>query len=136
MFVHGSPVDVVIASGLLGVGVGMAYAAMPAYINASVPVQQSGIANGMNAVLRTVGGAIGTAVTGAILAANVKQVAPGVALPTIDAYSHSFVVAAALAVVAAGVPFLVKPPKMSMMTTPIVTQDGEPTRAELAGANA
>ena len=55
---------------------------MPAYINASVPVQQSGIANGMNAVLRTVGGAIGTAVIGAVLTGNMKQVAPGVKLPT------------------------------------------------------
>ncbi|NUR27793.1 MAG: MFS transporter, partial [Catenulispora sp.] len=137
VFVHDSQWDVVIASGVLGVGVGMAYAAMPAYINASVPVQQSGIANGMNAVLRTVGGAIGTAVMGAVLTADVKQVAPGVKLPTIDAYTHSFMIAAALAVVAAAVPFLVKAPKMGQVaSTPIVAQEDETARAQMAGANA
>jgi MFS family permease len=138
VFVHGSPVDVVIASGLMGVGVGMAYAAMPAYINASVPVEQSGIANGMNAVLRTVGGAIGTAVVGAVLTAGVKPVAPGLALPTVDAYNHSFILAAALAVLAAAVPFLVKPPAMAAAATvtPIIAQNGEPVRTEMAGANA
>jgi MFS family permease len=141
-FAHDSQWDVVVASGVLGVGVGMAYAAMPAYINASVPVQQSGIANGMNAVLRTVGGAVGTAVMGAVLAADVKPVAPGVRLPTIDAYTHSFMIAAILAVFAAVVPFLVKAPKMTQtqMTTPtptpITAQDSEGVQPKMADANA
>jgi MFS family permease len=142
VFAHSAPWHVVVASGVLGVGVGMAYAAMPAYINASVPVQQSGIANGMNAVLRTVGGAIGTAVIGAVLTGNMKQVAPGVKLPVIDAYTHAFLIAAALALVAAVVPFLVKAPRMAAMTTPDtidaeggVEHDGHAPKA-MAGANA
>jgi MFS family permease len=115
---HGSAWNVVVASGVMGIGIGMAYAAMPAYINASVPVQQSGIANGMNAVLRTVGGAVGTAVMGAVLTSGLKPVAPGVSLPTVSSYESGFLIASVLALVAAVVPFLVKTPAMTAMSVP------------------
>ncbi|WP_406280727.1 MFS transporter [Embleya sp. NBC_00896] len=55
---------------LFGFGLGLAFSAMPALINDNVPADMTGVANGMNAVLRTVGGATGTAVLGAILSAN------------------------------------------------------------------
>ena len=84
---------------------------MPAYINGSVPVEQSGIANGMNAVLRTVGGAIGTSVMGAVLTAGMLHPGAGIAVPTVGAYEHGFLIAALMALVAAGVPFLVKAPR-------------------------
>ena len=133
VFAHSSQWHVVVASGVMGVGVGMAYAAMPAYINASVPVQQSGIANGMNAVLRTVGGAVGTAVMGAVLTAHMKPVAPGVKLPTVDAYTHGFVIAAAMGLAAAVVPFLVKAPRMAAMAGPAAAVE---TEREAVGASA
>src|SRR6185503_6440861 len=66
-FQHGAQGAVYAASGVMGLGIGLAYAAMPAYINGAVPPEQAGIANGVNAVLRTVGGAVGTAVAGTIL---------------------------------------------------------------------
>ncbi|MFL6112453.1 MAG: MFS transporter [Catenulispora sp.] len=137
-FAHSAPWHVVLASGVMGVGVGLAYAAMPAYINASVPVQQSGIANGMNAVLRTVGGAVGSAVMGAVLTGSMTQVAPGVKLPTVDAYTHGFLIAAVLGVLAAVVPFLVQAPKMTAMTTPEVIEhaDEDVAPREMAVANA
>jgi len=125
IFAHSAEWHVIVASGVMGIGVGMAYAAMPAYINASVPVEQSGIANGMNAVLRTVGGAVGSAVMGAVLTGSVRQVAPGVNLPTIDAYNHGFVIAAALSLVAAAVPFLAKAPRMAAVTTPEADTDAD-----------
>jgi Na+/melibiose symporter-like transporter len=118
VFAHSSTLDVVVASGVMGIGVGMAYAAMPAYINGSVPVQQSGIANGMNAVLRTVGGAIGTSVMGAVLTAGMLHPAPGVAVPTVNAYEHGFLIAALMALVAAGVPFVVKAPRPAAAPAP------------------
>ncbi|MFI6977920.1 MFS transporter [Embleya sp. NPDC050154] len=55
---------------LFGFGLGLAFSAMPALINDNVPADMTGVANGMNAVLRTVGGATGTAVLGAILSAT------------------------------------------------------------------
>jgi MFS family permease len=128
VFEHGSSWNVVVASGVMGVGVGMAYSAMPAYINASVPVQQSGIANGMNAVLRTVGGAIGSSVMAAVLTADMKPVGPGVVLPSVNAYERGFMLAAGLALVAAVVPFVVRAPKMASMTAPEVAAERVPDR--------
>ncbi|MFB7664314.1 MFS transporter [Kitasatospora sp. NPDC056138] len=107
---HSAEGDIYLASAVFGLGVGLAYAAMPAYINGAVPAEQSGIANGMNAVLRTVGGAIGTAVMGAILTGDtIKFPIPmPIQLPTLDAYKHAFWVAAAMCLVAAVVPFAIR----------------------------
>jgi hypothetical protein len=68
----------------------------------------------MNAVLRTVGGAVGTAVMGAILTGDSIKFPPQIAklipmqIPTLDAYKHAFWVAAALCLVAAVVPFAIR----------------------------
>ncbi|MFJ1754511.1 MFS transporter [Kitasatospora sp. NPDC088134] len=105
---HGTEFDIYFSSAVFGLGVGLAYAAMPAYINGAVPAEQSGIANGMNAVLRTVGGAIGTAVMAAILTGDTLKLPIPVQLPTLDAYRHAFWVAGAMCLVAAVVPFAIR----------------------------
>ncbi len=102
---HDAEFDVYFSSAVFGLGVGLAYAAMPAYINGAVPAEQSGIANGMNAVLRTVGGAVGTAVMAAILTGDTLKLPIPVQLPTLDAYQHAFWVAGVMCLVAAVVPF-------------------------------
>ncbi|GAA2156418.1 MFS transporter [Kitasatospora kazusensis] len=104
---HSAEGDIYTASAVFGLGVGLAYAAMPAYINGAVPIEQSGIANGMNAVLRTVGGAIGTAVMAAILTGDTIKGLP-IPLPTLDAYKHAFWTTAAMCLVAAVVPFAIR----------------------------
>ena len=53
-----------------GLGMGMTYAAMPALIARSVADTELGSAVSFNQVLRTVGGSFGSAVAGAVLAAN------------------------------------------------------------------
>ena len=115
-FRHGSQGDVYAASGVMGLGIGLAYAAMPAYINGAVPPEQAGIANSVNAVLRTVGGAVGTAVAGVILSS--KTISPallahtplaGMTLPTGNAYQTAFYVCGVLGLAAAVVPLLVRP---------------------------
>lgn len=55
---------------ILGLGMGTAYAAMPALIARSVAVEELGSSVSFNQVLRTVGSSFGTALSGAILAAN------------------------------------------------------------------
>ncbi|WP_216898840.1 MFS transporter [Nocardia alni] len=59
--------EIYIAAGLLGIGIGMAFSAMPAIIVGAVPPAQTGAATGMNANVRTVGGAIGSAISSVIL---------------------------------------------------------------------
>jgi len=80
---------------IFGFGLGLAFSAMPALINDNVPSDMTGVANGMNAVLRTVGGATGTAVLGAILgsvlvdSATARAAGVGQA-PDLDAYLICF----------------------------------------------
>ncbi|WKN61376.1 MFS transporter [Rhodococcus opacus] len=58
---------------LIGVGIGMTYAAMPALIAKVVAAQELGSAVSFNQVLRTVGGAFGSAVSGAVLATHLSS---------------------------------------------------------------
>ncbi|MEW1809959.1 MFS transporter [Pseudarthrobacter phenanthrenivorans] len=88
--------QVLTASALSGIGIGLTLAAMPAIIIASVPPHQSGVAGGINANLRTVGGAFGAALVASIVAPTADQ------QPTAIAYQAGFTViagAAALAII-------------------------------------
>ena len=57
-------------SALLGIGVGFAFAALANLIVEAVRPDQTGVASGMNTIVRTIGGAIGAEVAASILAAN------------------------------------------------------------------
>ncbi|MFG3227989.1 MFS transporter [Kitasatospora sp. NPDC048194] len=119
---HSHEGDIYTASAIFGLGIGLAFAAMPAFINGAVPVEQSGIANGMNSVLRTVGGAIGTAVMTAILTGDTMKlpIKIPVLLPTLDAYKHAFWATAVVCIVAGAVPFLIRTAK------PVAAAPGAP----------
>jgi EmrB/QacA subfamily drug resistance transporter len=56
---HSHPADLLFAAALLGVGVGLAFAALGNLIVQAVPPHQTGVASGMNTVMRTLGGALG-----------------------------------------------------------------------------
>ena len=63
--------EIYVASGLLGMGVGFAFASLANLIVEAVRPDQTGIASGMNTIVRTIGGAVGAEVATSILAANV-----------------------------------------------------------------
>jgi EmrB/QacA subfamily drug resistance transporter len=63
--------QVYLASALLGIGVGFAFASLANLIVEAVPPDQTGVASGMNTIVRTIGGAIGAEVAASILAADV-----------------------------------------------------------------
>jgi MFS family permease len=86
-----------IATGLLGLGLGLAMGAMPTLLNTAVAAEKTSIANSVNSTLRSVGGSIGTAVATAIITSNTI---PGTPLPTVDAYVDAFLVAGAICVLA------------------------------------
>lgn len=67
---HASIWEVAVISGAYGIGLGLAYAALTSVIVQSVPPSQTGTAVGMNANIRTIGGAIGTAVMTAVVTAH------------------------------------------------------------------
>ena len=87
----------VVASGLLtGAGIGLAFAAMSNAIIESVPAEQTGEASGVNAIARTIGSSIGTAVIAALISSH----ATAQGLPEDDAFTIGFWVCAAVAVIA------------------------------------
>ena len=85
-FAHHQRWEIYIASALLGLGLGFAFAAMSNLIVESVPSTQVGVASGMNANIRTIGGSIGAAVMAVIVA----QGASKSGLPTDAGYRNGF----------------------------------------------
>ncbi len=88
--------ELITASIIIGGGVGIAYAAMPALIMGSVPVTETASANGLNSLMRSVG----TATSSAVMATMLAQLAitvGGVSVPSADGFRVSFVVAGAAA---------------------------------------
>jgi MFS family permease len=68
---RGEKWEIYFASVLLGAGIGLAFAAMVNLIIENVGPAQTGVATGMNALTRTVGGSFGGAVVASILAGSV-----------------------------------------------------------------
>jgi MFS family permease len=95
--------EVFVASGLLGTGIGLAFAALANLIVENVRQDQTGVATGMNTVMRTLGGALGGQIVATFLADNLG--AGG--LPSSGAYGQAFAVCAAALVVAVAVGFLI-----------------------------
>jgi MFS family permease len=89
--------EVVAALTLLGCGFGAAYAGMAGLVVDAVPAEQTGVATGMNANIRTIGGAIGSAAVSSMITAQLA--ADG--LPLESGYTHAFLLLAV--VMAAGV---------------------------------
>jgi MFS family permease len=77
-FAHSHPYDLLIAAGLLGVGVGLAFAALGNLIVQAVSPHQTGVASGMNTVMRTLGGALGGQLSATFIAAHTIRGEPAV----------------------------------------------------------
>ncbi len=99
-FAHDDRWEIYVSMALIGVGFGTAFAAMPALIVAAVPAEQTGVASGMNANIRTIGGAIGAAVLASVVAASAHRGG----LPSDAGYRNGFLMlggAIALSAIAA-----------------------------------
>jgi EmrB/QacA subfamily drug resistance transporter len=80
-----------VGSGVLGIGVGLAYAALANLVVAAVDARQVGEATGINTIMRTVGSSLGAQVAASILA---SQTVPGTAIPAESGYTTTFVMSA------------------------------------------
>ena len=87
---HSSHWQIYLSSFLLGIGVGFAFASMANLIVEAVRPDQTGVATGMNAVMRTIGGAVGGQVAASILSASL--LADG--MPEEKGYTLSFAIMA------------------------------------------
>ncbi|MFC4604962.1 MFS transporter [Rhodococcus kronopolitis] len=95
----GSVWQIVLAATIIGAGTGIAYAAMPALIMGSVPISETGAANGLNALMRTVGTSTSAAVMTVVLTSMTFTV-HGTVVPTRTAFVTTFLIGAGAAVAA------------------------------------
>jgi EmrB/QacA subfamily drug resistance transporter len=124
---HGHPYDMLISAALMGVGIGLAFAALGNLIVQAVPPSQTGAATGMNTVMRTLGGALGGQVVATLIADNVAR-----GLPTVTGFTESFTLQAAFLVIAMLAGTLV--PMMSeRRAAPAVVQQPELAHAQEVG---
>ncbi|MFJ3206508.1 MFS transporter [Streptomyces flaveolus] len=82
----------VVTSVLLGAGIGLAYSSLPALIVGAVPASETGAANGLNTLMRSIGTSVSSAVIGMVLA-NTSTTVGGVAIPTMHGFRVSFLIA-------------------------------------------
>ena len=96
--VHEEPWQLVVGYAIGAGGVAVAFGAMPKLIADAVAPTETGVATGMNTVVRTVGSAIGAQVAITLLAA---QTIAGTAIPAESGFTTSLWLATGAAVVAA-----------------------------------
>ncbi|WP_326794296.1 MFS transporter [Streptomyces sp. NBC_01808] len=78
-------------SAVLGVGVGLAFAALANLVVGAVDPRQTGEATGINTIARTIGGSLGAQLSASIVASDT---APGAGLPAESGYTTAFVMSA------------------------------------------
>jgi MFS family permease len=88
---HGTELDVYLAAGGAGLGIGMTSVVVPILVVEGAPQSQMGVATSINVICRNVGAAAGAAVAGALLAAA-GTVAGG--YPRVEGYVEGFLAAA------------------------------------------
>ncbi|WP_018505911.1 MFS transporter [Parafrankia discariae] len=95
-FAHDDKWELYIAAAVMGIGIGLTFSAMASLIVESVPATQTGVASGMNANIRTIGGSIGAALMATVVTSGA---APG-GLPREAGYTHGFLMLAGATVLA------------------------------------
>ncbi|MFI6640044.1 MFS transporter [Streptomyces sp. NPDC050504] len=86
----------IVISVVLGAGIGLAYSSLPALIIGAVDPSETGAANGLNTLMRSIGTSVSSAVVGMVIAntADVVETGTGpVAVPTMEGFRISFLIA-------------------------------------------
>jgi EmrB/QacA subfamily drug resistance transporter len=87
---HQHPYEMLITATLLGIGIGLAFAALGNLIVQAVPSNQTGVASGMNTVMRTLGGALGGQLSATFIVDNQAH-----GLPTVTGFTDTYLMATA-----------------------------------------
>lgn len=90
-----APWQTIVISVIVGAGIGLAYSSLPALIIGAVDASETGAANGLNTLMRSIGTSVSSAVIGMVLARTSADAGGGVALPTLHGFRISFAIATA-----------------------------------------
>jgi MFS family permease len=96
---HSQPWQIWLNLALLGIGFGFAFASMATLIAENVRPEETGVATGVNQVMRSIGGVVGAQAGAALLTAYTVRGTNG--LPALHGFVVTFAVAAAASMVAA-----------------------------------
>jgi len=102
-FAHAAQWQILLAMVVEGIGFGLAFASMSALVVVAVPPEQTGVASGMNANVRTIGGSIGAAVMSSIVTSGMHAGS----LPRESGYTHGFALLTVAAIAATIAAFFV-----------------------------
>jgi MFS family permease len=102
-FAHAAVWEIYLAASLMGIGFGLVFPAMSALIVDAVPASQTGVASGMNANVRTIGGSIGSALMASIVTSRLLPSG----LPREAGYTGGFAVMTAALLLAAAAGLLI-----------------------------
>jgi EmrB/QacA subfamily drug resistance transporter len=114
-FAHDHVWQIYLANSLMGVGFGAAFSAMSALIVAAVPPSQTGVASGMNANIRTIGGSIGAAAMASIVTAKLEPSG----FPVQSGYTTGFAVMAGGLLLAAAAALLMPSARRARQPSPL-----------------
>jgi EmrB/QacA subfamily drug resistance transporter len=106
---HSTGWEIYVAMLIMGIGIGLAFGSMANLIVEAVPSHQTGVATGMNTIVRSIGGAIGSQVAGAMIVATLSH-----GVPTEGGFTAAF--AAAAAALAVGVAVALRIPARTTLT--------------------
>ncbi|GAA0610161.1 hypothetical protein GCM10009534_51180 [Kribbella sandramycini] len=106
LFTSHNLAGIVAGATVVSAGTAIAYSALPALIMHAVPVTETAAANGINALMRTIGTAVCSAIVATVLA-NLTIADAGRVAPALSAYLSVFVVAGLAAAVAAALVLLI-----------------------------
>ncbi len=102
-FAHGELLTIALGNTVLGVGISLALAAMANLVVEAVEPTETGVATGINTIMRNIGGAVGGQITASLLAAH----AVGGGAPAETGYTVAFAISGVAALVAVAVCFLI-----------------------------
>jgi MFS family permease len=118
---HAEPWQLMLGYAIGAAGVAVAFGAMPKLIADAVSPTETGLATGMNTVVRTVGSVIGAQAAVTLLA---SETIPGTAIPAESGFSTSLWLGAGAALVAALLALAVSPRRRARQEAPAATTAG------------
>ncbi len=114
---HETLLEIAVGAVLIGIGIGLAFAAMANLVVEAVRQDQTGVATGINTIMRSIGGSIGAQVAAAILAGNVIL---GGRFPAEEGFTEAFAMSAVAALVALAATALIpRPPSRRSALVPV-----------------
>ncbi len=121
----------VLASCVIGAGIGFTYGAMPALIMGAVPASETGAANSLNTLMRSIGTSVASAVAGVVLAQMTTRFGP-YTLPGEDGFRTVLALGAVAALTGFAIAAFI--PRRRAAAAPATAGDVSGTAAEASRA--